>query len=169
MDTYLHYQSYKLLQEQLHERERRYQPRRESRWDGTWRRMLARPRAFFELHIAGRRRVAPLPPLPEFASEEEWLTQSGFSPDQIVLFQRLRQWYAMCNREQGECSRIGNSSSGWSRAAGWNREGMPSTEFVTLRASSVCNEVSLTGLECSPGKGESNGRKQRCVRLHRNI
>jgi hypothetical protein len=100
MDPYLNYHCYRLMQEQLRVREERYQRARKPQGVSAWRRMLDRTRAFFKSRIARRWRVAPFPPLPEVASKEEWLTQIGFSTDQIVLFQRLRQWYAMCNQDQ---------------------------------------------------------------------
>src|SRR5438270_3530105 len=100
MDPYLNYHCYRFLQEQQRVREGRYQRARKPLGVGAWRRMLDRLRAFFKSRIAGRPRVAPFPPLPEVASKEEWLTQNGFSADQIALFQRLRQWYAMCNQEE---------------------------------------------------------------------
>jgi hypothetical protein len=101
MDPYLNYHhAYRLMQEQLRVREMRHQRAWKSHEGGAWQRMLDRPRAFFESHLARQRRLAPPPPLPEADSEVEWLIQRGFSPDQIALFQRLKRWYAMCNQER---------------------------------------------------------------------
>ncbi len=100
MHPYIQFHHYKLMLERR-EREQRFllTELRKVHRTSAWQWVLDRLRALFTTPGANKQQRSMSIPLEAAASEEEWLTQNGFSADQIAILYKLRRWHQMCNRE----------------------------------------------------------------------
>ncbi|TMD66681.1 MAG: hypothetical protein E6I91_08685 [Chloroflexi bacterium] len=91
-----------LIQEWLREQERRYRPQelRKVHRVNIWQHLLGHLNAFLTKPGASKQQCTRSIPLEVAVSEEERLSQNGFTDEEIVALFRLRQWYHMGGREQ---------------------------------------------------------------------